>query len=253
MSETQELGRSATVPNQAVGYDAPRHGQLAEGQGAERTGNVRRRRDGLDGPGHGHLYDGTPERSYPRSRDLRVDVDLDTDAAIRGESPLQLRARPGMGYGDRHERRAHRGHQGRDRSPDTSPSSSSTPPRTAESSSPSTPIITAVGIRAASPPCRWPSRCTTRPRPRERCRAVVEHAGARGWRLVTTDRGIIPRQYSGVVNTRRPNFTPRQRTLRRSRGSGSEAFARSQFVCSKRKPLYVVAVTTVKEFRLLRI
>ena len=38
MSETQELGRSATVPNQAVGYDAPRHGQLAEGRGAERTG-----------------------------------------------------------------------------------------------------------------------------------------------------------------------------------------------------------------------
>ena len=27
MSETQELGRSATVPNQAVGYDAPRHGK----------------------------------------------------------------------------------------------------------------------------------------------------------------------------------------------------------------------------------
>ncbi|MGD0042368.1 MAG: serine hydrolase domain-containing protein [Isosphaeraceae bacterium] len=27
MSETQELGRSATVPNQAVGYDAPRHGR----------------------------------------------------------------------------------------------------------------------------------------------------------------------------------------------------------------------------------
>ena len=26
MSETQELGRSAMVPNQAVGYDAPRHG-----------------------------------------------------------------------------------------------------------------------------------------------------------------------------------------------------------------------------------
>ena len=26
MSGTQELGRSATVPNQAVGYDAPRHG-----------------------------------------------------------------------------------------------------------------------------------------------------------------------------------------------------------------------------------
>jgi D-alanyl-D-alanine carboxypeptidase len=27
MSETQELGRSPTVPNQAVGYDAPRHGR----------------------------------------------------------------------------------------------------------------------------------------------------------------------------------------------------------------------------------
>jgi D-alanyl-D-alanine carboxypeptidase len=27
MSATQELGRSATVPNQAVGYDAPRHGR----------------------------------------------------------------------------------------------------------------------------------------------------------------------------------------------------------------------------------
>ena len=27
MSQTQELGRSATVPNQAVGYDAPRHGK----------------------------------------------------------------------------------------------------------------------------------------------------------------------------------------------------------------------------------
>ena len=26
MSGTQELGRSATVPNQAIGYDAPRHG-----------------------------------------------------------------------------------------------------------------------------------------------------------------------------------------------------------------------------------
>ncbi len=60
--------------------------EVAEGRGAERTGDVRRRRDGLDSPGHGHLYDGTPERPSPRSRDLRVDVDLDTDAAIRGES-----------------------------------------------------------------------------------------------------------------------------------------------------------------------
>ena len=31
-------------------------------------------------------------------------------------------------------------------------------------SSPSIPIISAVGIRAASPPRRWPSRCTRRPR-----------------------------------------------------------------------------------------
>src|SRR5277367_4739365 len=27
MSETQELGQSATVPNQAVGYDPPKHGR----------------------------------------------------------------------------------------------------------------------------------------------------------------------------------------------------------------------------------
>ena len=80
--------------------------EVAEGRGAERTRDVRRRRDGLDGPGHGHLYDGTPERPSPRSRDLRDDVDLDTDAAIRGESPVRRHARPGMGYGDRHEHRA---------------------------------------------------------------------------------------------------------------------------------------------------
>ena len=30
-------------------------------------------------------------------------MDLDTDAAIWAESPFQLRTRPGMGYGDRHE------------------------------------------------------------------------------------------------------------------------------------------------------
>ena len=82
----------------------------------------------------------------PRSRDLQLDVDLDTDAAIRGESPLQLRARPGMGYGDRHERRARQGRQGRVGPRDSSLRSSSTPTRTAESSSPSTPILTAVGM-----------------------------------------------------------------------------------------------------------
>ena len=165
MSETQELGRSATVPNQAVGYNAPRHGRWPKADGAERTGDVRRRRDGLDGPGHGHLYDGTPERPSPRSRDLRVDVDLDTDAAIRGEAPLRRRARPGMGYGDRHERRARRGRQGR------------AGPRIHLRAHPLPPLgqrslrllqhqlSTAVGIRAASPPCRWPSRCTRRPRP----------------------------------------------------------------------------------------
>jgi D-alanyl-D-alanine carboxypeptidase len=32
MSQTQELGRSATVPNQAVGYEAPRHGRWPKAQ-----------------------------------------------------------------------------------------------------------------------------------------------------------------------------------------------------------------------------
>ena len=70
MSETQELGRSPTVPNQAVGYDAPRHGSWPKAEVQNGPATVRRRRDGLDSPGHGHLYDGTLERSSPRSRDL---------------------------------------------------------------------------------------------------------------------------------------------------------------------------------------
>ena len=70
MSETQELGRSATVPNQAVGYNAPRHGSWPRAAVQNGLATVRRRRDGLDSPGHGHLYDGTLERSSPRSRDL---------------------------------------------------------------------------------------------------------------------------------------------------------------------------------------
>ena len=70
MSETQELGRSATVPNQAVGYDAPRHGRWPRAKVQNGPADVRRRRDGLDSPGHGHLYDGTLERSSPRSGDL---------------------------------------------------------------------------------------------------------------------------------------------------------------------------------------
>ena len=85
MTETQELGQSPTVANQAVGYNAPRNGRVAEGRGPERTRNVRRRRNGLDGPGYGHLYDGTPERTHPQSHDLRADVVRDTDAGIRGD------------------------------------------------------------------------------------------------------------------------------------------------------------------------
>ena len=37
MSETQELGGSATVPNQAVGYERAKAREVAEGQGPERT------------------------------------------------------------------------------------------------------------------------------------------------------------------------------------------------------------------------
>jgi hypothetical protein len=62
------------------------------------------------GPGDGHLDDGTPERQSLRSRDLWVDVDLDTGAAIRGESSCRRWAQPGMRYRDRHQSRAHRGH-----------------------------------------------------------------------------------------------------------------------------------------------
>ena len=113
MSETQELGRSATVPNQAVGYNAPRHGSWPKAEVQNGTamyaaaGMVSTAQDMatyMTALLSGRLLD---PATYA------VDVDLDTDAAIRGESPLQRHARPGMGYGDRHERRAHRGHQGR--------------------------------------------------------------------------------------------------------------------------------------------
>ena len=113
MSETQELGRSATVPNQAVGYNAPRHGKWPKA--AVQNGPAMYAAAGMVSTAQdmatymtallsGRLLD-------PATYEL--DVDLDTDAAIRGEAPLRRRARPGMGYGDRHERRAHRGHQGR--------------------------------------------------------------------------------------------------------------------------------------------
>src|SRR5208283_6247779 len=86
--------------------------EVAEGRGPERTGAVRRRRNGLDGPGYGHLYDRTPERTHPQPRDLRLDVDLDTDAGIRREPPCQCHARAGMGYSEIQERRVRGGHQG---------------------------------------------------------------------------------------------------------------------------------------------
>ena len=135
-----------TVPNQAVGYDAPRHGRWRKAKvqngpamyaAAGMVSTAQDMATYMTALLSGRILD-------PATYEL--DVDLDSDAAIRGESPLSVQPRPGMGYGDRHERRAHRGRQGRVRSPDTTPSSSSTPPRTAESSSPSTPIITAVGM-----------------------------------------------------------------------------------------------------------
>ena len=113
MSETQELGRSATVPNQAVGYDAPRHGRWPKAE--VQNGPAMYAAAGIVSTAQdmatymtallsGRLLD---PATYA------LDVDLDADAAIRGEAPLRRRARPGMGYGDRHERRAHRGRQER--------------------------------------------------------------------------------------------------------------------------------------------
>ena len=71
--------------------------EMAEGRVVDRNRDVRRRRHGLDGPGHGHLHDGAPGRPSARSRDLRDDVDRDTDSAVRVESPVRRRVRPGMG------------------------------------------------------------------------------------------------------------------------------------------------------------
>ena len=113
MSETQELGRSATVPNQAVGYNAPRRGswpKAAMQNGLElyaAAGMVSTAQDMatyMTALLSGRLLD---PATY------RFDVELDTDAAIRSEPPFQLRARPGMGYGDQHKRRDDHGHQGR--------------------------------------------------------------------------------------------------------------------------------------------
>ena len=165
MSETQVLGRSATVPNQAVGYDAPERGRWRKAKvqngpamyaSAGMVSTAQDMATYMTALLSGHLLDpATYELMWTSTPTLQYGVN----------PPLQRRARPGMGYGDRHERRAHRGHQGRAGPRIHLRAHPLSPPRTAESSSPSTPNIKAVGIRTASAPCRWPSRCTRRPRP----------------------------------------------------------------------------------------
>ena len=164
MSETQELGRSPTVRNQAVGYDTPRHGswpKAAVENGLEMyaaAGMVSTAQDMasymtallsgqlLDPATYSLMWTSTPTPQYGLN------------------PPLGLRARAGLGYGDPCERRARHGRQGWGRFPDSSLSSSFTLGRTVEFLSRSTPILAAIGVRATSLPCRWPKRCTWRPR-----------------------------------------------------------------------------------------
>ena len=87
MSETRELGRSATVPNQAIGYRAPKHGKW--------------RKDNVDNGVAMYASAGMvstaqdmatymtalSERTYPRSGDVCAHVDLDADATIWRRHP----------------------------------------------------------------------------------------------------------------------------------------------------------------------
>ena len=163
--QTQELGRSATVPNQAVGYDAPRHGRWPKAE--VQNGPAMYAAAGMVSTAQDMA---TYMTALLSGRILDpatycVDVDLDTDAAIRGESrhPTPSAAWDGIRRSTRAAGPPRSPRAGR--SPDSPPSSSSTPPRTAESSSPSTPISRQSESERPPPPCRWPSRCTRRPRP----------------------------------------------------------------------------------------
>ena len=159
MSGTQELGRSATVPNQAVGYDAPRHGKWP--RAAVQNGSAMYAAAGMVSTAQdmatymtallsGRLLDpATYALMWTSTPTLQYGVNPSSDA-VRGPGwDTVIDTSPGPSKSPR-----------AGWSPDTPLSSSSSPPRTAESSSPST-----VRMRTASPPCRWPSRCTRRPRP----------------------------------------------------------------------------------------
>ena len=164
MSETQELGRSATVPNQAVGYDAPRRGRWPKAKvqnGLEMyaaAGMVSTAQDMatymtallsgrlLDPATYNLMWTSTPTPQYgvnPPSNSVRGlgwDTAIDTSAGPTevtkgGSVPgfiSELILYPTLGQ------RSLRLHQH-------------------QSSRQS-------GMRTASPPCRWPSRCTRRPR-----------------------------------------------------------------------------------------
>ena len=58
MTDSEELGGSATVRDQAVGYGCGPEWQVATGPDAKRTGAVRRGWDHLDRARHGDLHDG---------------------------------------------------------------------------------------------------------------------------------------------------------------------------------------------------
>ena len=155
MSETQELGRSATVPNQAVGYDAPRHGRWprAEVQNGPAmyaaAGMVSTAQDMatymtallseriLNPATYALMWTSTPTPQYGVKPASIAERGLGWDTVIDRSDGSEEVTKGG-------------------RSPDTLLSSSSIPPRTAESSSHLTPIMPAVGIRTASPPCRSP-------------------------------------------------------------------------------------------------
>ena len=164
MSETQELGRSATVPNQAVGYDAPRHGRWRKAKVQNgpamyaSAGMVSTAQDMatymtallsgriLDPATYELMWTSTPTLQYgvnPPSnaeRGLGWDTVIDTSAG-----PTEV-AKSGQVPGYNSELILF-------------PSSDSGVFVSFNSN------ITAVGIPTASAPCRWPSRCTRRPRP----------------------------------------------------------------------------------------
>ena len=81
MSETEELGKSPTVRDQAVGYGPANHGKWPKA--AVHNGPSMYAAAGIVSTAQDMAtYMSAPERRSAQSRDLRLDVDVDTDAAI---------------------------------------------------------------------------------------------------------------------------------------------------------------------------